>query len=591
MVEILEHKKVDEYLDDASACMGRDHIRLLSIARKALDLLGDFPDRQREGLAYLKLGLGYFYDGQLYESLSAYERALWLQKETGDVAGEALTNVNIGLVFSLVGEYNVALDYIERARILAHQERNEEAEAMASGRTGEIFCKLERFEDAEEFYRRALYLNEKHQNETGICLTCINLADVLRKQEQYKDADEFYHRALECVEANNLEVYKAYALLDQAEHLVSSRQLGKAEKILAAVFPLLEKGGRLYMAKAKRMLAQVYFGMKKFEKAKEACESALQASEEGQQREESVAIMRLMSDLIHEVGDETEYKRAYLYIRKASLMQQQLYNEKHNLKLSVIRAHYDLEISRLKTNELEVLNRELNLANAQKEKFFSIIAHDLMNPLSGIEGLSRQLVDHMHEMRGEDIQEIIRQLLKTSMRTSDLLKHLLDWARSRSSDLNLYPGRVPLQALLDDALSVFDDVVHKKELTVVVQVPENLEAYADRNTLYSVLVNLISNAAKFSHQKGRIVVSAEAAGKEVLISVADNGIGITAERKKQLFSASPVDSQEGTDGEKGHGLGLLICRDFVEKNQGTLGVMDNDGGGTIFEIRLPAVVS
>ena len=250
----------------------------------------------------------------------------------------------------------------------------------------------------------------------------------------------------------------------------------------------------------------------------------------------------------------------------------------------------DVTERKLAEIQLRKYSDELEELNATKDKFFSIIAHDLKGPFNGILGFSEILKDEAERMDIKTIQEYAGLIYTTSKNTYHLLEDLLDWARIQQSSMPFQPGSVLLYKIVNDE---FELMVHKatsKMIEVINRIPENLVVSADEYMMKTVLRNLISNALKFTSANGTVEIKAEIRPDELEITVKDSGIGIRKEDIGKIFQIGSNFTSLGTDNEVGTGLGLILCKEFVEKHGGRIWVESEEGKGSEFKFTIPLLV-
>jgi signal transduction histidine kinase/ligand-binding sensor domain-containing protein len=240
---------------------------------------------------------------------------------------------------------------------------------------------------------------------------------------------------------------------------------------------------------------------------------------------------------------------------------------------------------------LEKMNSELNELNASKDKFFSIIAHDLKNPFNAIIGFSGILKEGIKTSDNEAIKEYAGMINTSAVQTFRLLENLLDWANSQHGKILFSPVSINFNELLDEEFNVLNDLANGKNIELKSICAGNLIIIADKNMVKTILRNLISNAIKFTHKNGRVEVNAITKNKCVEISVSDNGIGMTKETMEKLFRIDSNLSTRGTENEKGTGLGLFLCKEFVEKHGGKIEVDSENEKGSTFIVSLPLVAN
>lgn len=248
------------------------------------------------------------------------------------------------------------------------------------------------------------------------------------------------------------------------------------------------------------------------------------------------------------------------------------------------------DITELKNKEIknQKLIAELEHANAIKNKFFTIIAHDLKNPLYNSLSIGDLLYESVDSLSTQELKDYLKLLNISLKNASELLSNLLVWSSSQMKGLSLEFEPIYLKKIVDKVLEGIELNINEKKLSVIKENLENVIVYCDNNSLYFILRNLLSNAIKFSHLNGEIkIYSKYLSNDEVQISIQDNGVGISEENKEKLFSYL-TKSTLGTFGEKGSGLGLALVREFVEKNNGRISFESELNKGTTFHIILPA---
>jgi PAS domain S-box-containing protein len=233
----------------------------------------------------------------------------------------------------------------------------------------------------------------------------------------------------------------------------------------------------------------------------------------------------------------------------------------------------------------EVLKKseaELRELNATKDKFFSIISHDLKSPFNSILGLSNLLVEQIQGKNIGGIEEYAGIIQNSSQRAMDLLLNLLEWSRSQTGRMEFAPEYVELVALINEVTELLGESAQQKLITIHQELPRNMLVFIDKAMISTILRNLISNAIKFTRTGGRIVISAELKDAELIIAIRDNGVGIKKENIEKLFRIDESHSTPGTQNEKGTGLGLILCKEFIEKHGGKIWVESVVGKGSTF---------
>jgi signal transduction histidine kinase len=236
---------------------------------------------------------------------------------------------------------------------------------------------------------------------------------------------------------------------------------------------------------------------------------------------------------------------------------------------------------------VEASEMELRKANLSKDKFFSILAHDLRNPIGGLVSLSELVATRFDEMDPRRVREMCRLIHDGATQSADLLECILQWARAQSGRLEVHPSRILLSDLCEGIKAMLEPVAAGKGIGLACRIPRDAAAWADENMLATVLRNLLSNAVKFTPRGGEVVLSAEEGGGWQTLAVADNGVGMSPDQLSKLFRIDAHFSCPGTDAEKGHGMGLILCRELVELNRGSIWASSQPSRGSVFSLRLP----
>ncbi|MBM3436456.1 MAG: tetratricopeptide repeat protein, partial [Bacteroidetes bacterium] len=234
--------------------------------------------------------------------------------------------------------------------------------------------------------------------------------------------------------------------------------------------------------------------------------------------------------------------------------------------------------------------KQLRNANVAKDKFFSIIAHDLKNPFNAILGFSGLLNTDFDKYNDKEKKTIIANLYNASENTSKLLQNLLEWAKTQTGNIEFRPETLEMKELIEENISILSTVAERKKIRINSDVSEKIHAFGDRNMVNTILRNLISNALKFTHDGGQVNIHSTLNENGVEFCVSDNGVGIKEDEIPKLFSLDNHFQMPGTANESGSGLGLILCREFVEKNGGRIWVESIQGKGSNFYFTLPGLV-
>ncbi len=249
---------------------------------------------------------------------------------------------------------------------------------------------------------------------------------------------------------------------------------------------------------------------------------------------------------------------------------------------------YGISFLRLEESEKSAINlikeneAKLKELIVTKDKFFNIVAHDLKNPFTSMLGSSELLYDNIDAMTPKNIKDLALILNDSAKGGYSILLNLLDWSRSQTGQLNVSPQTINLKDIINENISNLQLPATIKEISINYESAEDIILTADKNMLNTILRNLLSNALKYTNKNGKVVVSTEFNPDHVTIFIKDNGVGIPGERLGKLFKLDMKNSMPGTQNEQGTGLGLKLCKEFVEKHGGTINVESTEGKGSIF---------
>ncbi|MGE5353026.1 MAG: ATP-binding protein [Acidobacteriota bacterium] len=236
--------------------------------------------------------------------------------------------------------------------------------------------------------------------------------------------------------------------------------------------------------------------------------------------------------------------------------------------------------------ELAALNRNLEEVNASKDKFFSILAHDLRSPFSALLGFTEYLSHNIDELSKDEIKDFSYRVHTSLKRIYRLVDNLLQWSTLQSGRMKFSPVNFCLNILIKEVLDIYQVNAARKRINLNFEYDSDYDVFADKNMTDTVVRNLLSNALKFTHPDGRVTIRVHDDSEAVIVSVSDTGTGMSKEDMERLFRIEESVAKPGTDKEKGTGLGLILVKDFVERNGGKIWVESEPGQGSTFKFTL-----
>ncbi|MDP3001677.1 MAG: PAS domain S-box protein [Bacteroidales bacterium] len=265
-----------------------------------------------------------------------------------------------------------------------------------------------------------------------------------------------------------------------------------------------------------------------------------------------------------------------------------VYSESDMKFLISIGSQIAMAIERKKTEEeIKLKNELLQAINAEKDKFFSIIAHDLRGPLSAFVTATHMLTEEIQTMDIEEIKDITLSMKTSSTNILSLLENLLEWSRLRRDVMDFFPEKLNLKKKIEACIDVLSESAREKQIVIAISIPNELEVLADNHMFDTIIRNLISNTIKFTTVGGNVSITADFnSDHSIEVKVSDSGIGMTPELKNKLFLISEKTSRPGTEDEMGTGLGLLLVKEFIEKHGGKIWVDSEVGKGSTFSFTI-----
>ncbi|HON17885.1 MAG TPA: PAS domain-containing sensor histidine kinase [Salinivirgaceae bacterium] len=250
----------------------------------------------------------------------------------------------------------------------------------------------------------------------------------------------------------------------------------------------------------------------------------------------------------------------------------------------------DSDITKLKLAEEEIERQKLELEkiNATKDKFLGIIGHDLRSPFGNFVGITNLLLQNFNDFSSEELHQYIVKLNRSAQNSYNLLENLVAWARSQREMVQVSPQRANIISVIKENLELLAPFSERKKVEIIEEFPDFVEAVFDEDTIRTVIRNLLFNALKYSYPGGKIVVQVQRLATAVRVNIIDNGVGISEDDLKNLFRIDTVHATLGTENERGTGLGLVLCVDFIQRNHGDIGAESKLGAGSTFWFTLPS---
>ncbi len=546
----------------------KSHLKAIKYFQQALELIPEKTDPLGKAYVYILLGNTQRENLDPTNALESYSKALEYRSKTSNTLQIAQANRSIANAYSDIENFSLARLHLNQALTLLNSINDEKTSGEILNELGNIAVKEGKSTQAIDFFQRALNIFSKFDDSSrkGLCFR--KIGEIQTELGNFSDAFENLNNALsigyktenwKLVELTHLALNGYYAAKGNYKEALQNYQLHI--RIRDSLQNLVQQ----------EAIWQARLDLELVEKSEE----------------------------IKKIEGEVEYLRNEAKVKSIQLKQQKLIrNFLAIISLSILIlalvSAYSFWTIRRNNKQLQLTNSMLAQSQSElqqniqtKDKLFSIIAHDLRSPFNAILGLTDILSTQARTMSGEKVQELSRIINDTSLKLLNLIDNLLHWSRSQTGRLNLNPQKIPLGQLVAEVVDILTVQAGNKGVIIENRVDSRITAFADYDTISTVIRNLISNAIKYSLKNGVVAISAFPAAEMVLVTISDNGVGIDPENIGKLFRVNENITTKGTNQESGTGLGLIICKEFIEKNGGTISVDSKLNEGTRFTISLP----
>lgn len=574
------------------------------------------------GIARSYANIGFAYDRleRKKEAVKNYEQSLKIYRKLNYKKGISQNTINLGSIYFDLGEYKTAHNYF--LQVLEDVKENPKDEiglGNALFSLGNSNRELGKLKQAMAYYKQSLAIREKIGDISGIALSYWGIGKVYYSEKNYKKAEQHFLLALKKNESIKNPYQETVVLLSLGHNYLDLKNYKKAEKTgQLALDKSYESKSKGLTSLALELLVEISTAQNKFEEALKLQTNYIEVKDSLNQNKVKEGV--IINDLHRINSDNKNLERSnkqiiaknsdyaiaigiitFLLIvvvvllllyykrnaeKKAS--NSQLQKQKQEI------AEVNEELSSLNEEILKQMNIvssqnfELEKLNAVKNKFFSIVSHDLRGPLNNLKMLFE--LYHKGELNKNELNDLLVKLGDTIYSTAGFLDNLLEWAKSQLEGININPDNFKLLTIVEENLNLLDSQVKAKNIKIENKIANDIDVYADPNMINIVIRNIFSNAVKFCKADDLISFHAKIIGNEILLSISDTGIGMDNETKNNLFTLSHQTSM-GTSGEKGYQIGLILCKDMIVQNGGKIDVESKLGQGTTFLINLPLAKS
>ncbi len=583
----------------ASGLLG-NYREALNMGREAENLARQIDDKKELGVAFNSIANIYLYLSDFHKALNYALQAKAISESLGYQRGIASALVSIARVHRNLNEYEKALSNYKKAMEISVALGNRGNVAWILSNMANVYWSLEKYQKALDYYSRGLKIMKEVGSEMGIAQIIYNIACVYRETEKYARALEYDKKALELFEKLGNKRQIAFVLgsigrdygnlkdyVKALDYMDKSLKMAVELELKDTIRALYESYTHIYEAMGDYKNAFLYH-----RRFKDASDEIL-----NEDRNRQIAHLRVVYD-VEKKEKENQLLKKNNHIQKLKLDHQRLELDRQKLLrnflalvsvlvIVIALVTYNRYRTRKKTEQvLRASEQKLKKMNAAKDKLFTIIAHDLGSPLNSLLLSSRHLKNHFQALDERDLEEFIHNIYKQTQDMSDLLENLLQWAMVQIGKIEKNPEAVDLHLLTEEALEQVKYTAQKKKIHLASHILENTIAWADKRMMQAVMRNLLSNAIKYTHSGGEIKITSKDTDNYIEITVSDNGVGMDKEKADRLFQEEFHESTRGTFNEKGTGLGLVLCKEFVETNGGKIQVQSQPDHGSQFSFTL-----
>ena len=569
----------------------------IKYANQALFYAKKRNDSNQIGLAYSHLGIAYEIKSDYPHALKNYYKSLELIEKSNDTKALISLYNNIGLIYVDLKNYKQGLIFYNKALQLSYLSKKERNISLLLNNIGDVYLQKEEYIKALNYFYKALIINKKINEVNGIGINLTNIGISYINIKNYEKGIEMLNKSIINYgddsnlynNYNNYELGRAYLLMSEDKKYANEKEvyLDKSIELLENVLQEFIKYNSLkdiqdtnfylykgYKAKGKIEVALTCF--EKYSKIKDSIFSKdsekklanLEFQREIDQRDQQIEIQTLKIN--------SDSRKFYLLVMASSTV------------AVLLGLFLFLYISKRRNNELlQEKNKLISEINQQKDKFYSIIAHDLRGPFNGFLGLTELMADDIDILTPAEVKFSASNIRSSARNLLNLLDDLLEWSRMEQKLIPFEPDEHQLKPIISDSIITIHNSAAKKEIDIQTKIENHLNVFADKNMFQAIIRNLVLNAVKFTPKNGTIEIHASEDINNIIVTVKDSGIGMNPKIIEDLFKIDKKNNRSGTDNELSTGLGLILCKEFIDKHNGKIWVESEEGKGSTFYISLP----
>ena len=573
----------------------------------AIKIYDEFNDSLSMIKVFNSQAINHQMKGNVDLAFETFLHSLDYAKKMGDKATVFNTLLNIGIMYDNNNNYDKCLYYYYEA--LKYSDNVDRSSvALLQSYIAEVYLTLKNNEKAEEYLKYAVE-NSKLSNDTNSLIWAYSsLGRIEIDKKNFGAAENYFKESLSLAQKTEFKLEIIHALTDLGKFYNATNNFLKAEENLSEALRLVNEINSISdLNLIYGELSSLYYKKQEFKKAYEFHEKykiysdslyalsnsekllEIQTKQELRQKERETELLMNENDLQKKIISSQKILAlviSLLAIVSIIFIWILLRNRNNILKAKNLLQFKNEEIENNRT-EISEKNKVLAGLNAAKDKFFSIIAHDLRNPIAAFVNISELLELEYDRMSDKDKKEIISQMNSSSKNLIMLLENLLTWARLSNNKIDVYPENLLIKDVLESAIHPYLQSAQNKKIKINVDAPEKLTIDTDKFILQTIVGNLVNNAIKFSNQYSEVNVSLTNSNGNYKLVVKDHGIGIEESQLRNIFLLGKVSTGRGTLGEGGTGLGLVLVKELVEKLNWKIEVKSKVNSGSEFVVIIP----
>ncbi len=613
-------KKIEALNELAWSLRNEDEKRSLALSEAAYKLARQQPldaPATLKQLAYSLTTLAYinhYHKAEFELALSQSLEAVALFEQVEHIEGLPPALNVVGLSYVRLGDPSEAMEYHLRALKICEEFGDRVNEAEVYNHIAIVYVYWGEHRQALEYFGKSLTVHREVGNQFGQALTLLNRCMTFKDLGDYQNALNSGYESLKLLEKFQIKWPTTMALCNIANTYLALGQTQQAfnyfDQSLALIDQISDKFTQVY---ALLNTARAYYKLADHKSARVHAYRGLAIAEESKQKGFQFECHEVLANTFKVEGD---FEKALIHFEKFHQLNREVFNEQSDRRLKNLEVRHRTEMAQKEAQvyqlknvelereilerkkleaELQKTNTQLSELNTNKDRLFSIVAHDLRGPFGPLLMLAELLAESTEEMGAAQVKEASQSIYRSAKGVYDLLENLLEWSRIQLGRLEYRPTRLELHEIVEKNIQLFTPTAQEKRITLQNQVARDLTVFADRYMLDAIMRNLTSNSLKFTSDGGIVTIKAKpgyAKGQAlpedfIEVAVIDTGVGISPQTLSRLFKVEESYQTTGTAHEKGTGLGLIICKEMVERNNGQIWVTSQPGKGTTFKFTVP----